>query len=944
MLWWKRIEFPKIDLSLEGIITSNPAVIRSISPKGFNGGEMVTIREIVMHNSKWIQIVLYPLFMGITVVNLESQVLPTPEEYFGFEIGADKKLARWDGILEYLTLVGDQSDRIKIDTLGSTTLGNPFLSVTISSPANLARLEEIRYESKLIADGRITKSEALGIAHKNPATVFINHNIHSTEIGSSQTSIELVYGLATQRDDLTNQILDNVVTVLIPSANPDGQIMVADWYDRNVNTDFERARMPWLYHHYAGHDNNRDFFQANLVETRYWMKEIYHKTFPQVYLDQHQMGGSGPRMFVPPYPDPMNPMVHPLQWQQLRFIGGGMVADLQEAGKQGVVTGSMYRIWGQEGALTGRYHNIVAILTETASAHTASPDTVALSALQRGASPGRGLSEYGFQMAFVDPWWGGEWSLSDIVDYQMVSAISVLEQTAKFKDHYIMGRWQMGSETIAKGEKEGPRAYVIPRDQKDPNAAVEMVNKLILGGIEIHENKAPFQAIVGSGIWEPFGGPVEESIDSTEIDSNEEMGSEDEEVEEMINRMIPEGSWIVYGAQPGRAAVFDLITPQRRRVQREWPDGPFMRSYDGAAYTMPMQMGVEVIRVDSLFEVEGERIVEAKITVPSVPMAHTWYGISAEVTRSYEAVNRILDAGHSVFKAETTFGPMFLMPTSETGLRAILSKISKDIGLVVIADPPEVSLVREQRKSRLGVYQGWAGSMDEGWTRLVLEDFEYQYRTLMDDDVQRDDLSENLDVIIIPSEIPLERLIQGASDEDAPPEYTGGIGDEGVESLKAFVRDGGTLITFERADALVLEHFEIPIRNALEDIDNSDLFLPSSLFRLELDQESHLTFGQGAEVPAKWAGGRAYEPTDFGGEAKQISAVANWARDTDRLLMSGAIVGAEYLAGKSAIVDIAYGSGRIIMYGFRVQHRGQTHGTYKLLFNALLLESMGTLH
>ena len=111
--------------------------------------------------------------------------------------------------------------------------------------------------------------------------------------------------------------------------------------------------MPWLYHHYAGHDNNRDFFQANLVETQYWMELMYHRTYPQLYLDQHQMGSSGPRIFVPPYPDPMNPDVHPLQWQQLRFMGGGMVADLQAQGKQGVVTGSMYRIWGQEGALTG---------------------------------------------------------------------------------------------------------------------------------------------------------------------------------------------------------------------------------------------------------------------------------------------------------------------------------------------------------------------------------------------------------------------------------------------------------------------------------------------------------------------------------------------------------------------------------------------------------------
>ena len=899
-----------------------------------------------MGNCRWFCIAGYLLVMWMNPMKLRSQLISSPEEYFGFEMGADKKLARWNGILDYLTLVSDHSDRIQIDTLGLTTLGEPFLSVTITSPINFSRLGDIRSASKQIAEGRISKVEAEEIAETHPATVFINHNIHSTEIGSSQTSVQLVYDLVTKQDGLTSEILENVVTVLIPSANPDGQIMVTDWYERTVDTEFEDARMPWLYHHYAGHDNNRDFFQANLVETRYWMKEIYHRTYPQVYLDQHQMGGAGPRMFVPPYPDPMNPMVHPLQWQQLRFMGGGMVADLQEAGKKGVVTGSMYRIWGQEGALTGRYHNIVAILTETASARTASPDTVALAALQRGAAPGRGLSEYGFQMAFVDPWWGGEWLLSDIVDYQMVSAMSVLEQAAKFKRHYIMGRWQMGSETIAQGQEQGPLAYVIPRDQDDPNAAAEMVNKLVLGGIEVHEAITPFQVKMAAGVWEPVGAPVHESSDSTGESSTEADSSEMDEEEivegntevEEVNRTIPEGSWIVYGAQPGRAAVFDLITPQRRRVQREWPDGPFMRSYDGAAYTMPMQMGVEAFRVDAPFQVEVERVIEAEIVSPGVPIANTWYGISARVTRSYQLVNKIIATGHSVFRAKTDSGPMFLIPPSDVDFRASLGKMAQEIGIVVVADPPGISDVREQHGARIGVYQGWAGSMDEGWTRLVLEDFEFPYHTMMNNDVQGNALAQAFDVIIVPSEIPLQRLIEGTNDGDAPPEYTGGIGEEGVASLKEFVRDGGTLVTLDRSDALVLEHFDIPIRDALEDIGDTDFFLPASLLRLQLNENSALTFGQDTEVPAKWAGGRAYEPTGFGGEADQIREVGSWGNEADRLLMSGAIVGADLLAGKSAILDIDYGSGRIIMYGFRVQHRAQTHGTYKLLFNALLKE------
>jgi hypothetical protein len=868
-----------------------------------------------------------------------AQSIPTPEEYFGYAMGTDKELARWDEILEYFTLVADASDRVVVDTAGPTTLNNPYVSITISSLANLARLDEIRAASKQIADGRIDRAEAERIASTLPTTAVLHHNIHSTEIGASQTSVQLVYELAAGRDETTQTILDDVVTVLIPSGNPDGQIMVTDWYRENVDTEYERARMPWLYHYFAGHDNNRDFFQANLVETQYWMDLIFHETYPQIYLDQHQMGTSGPRIFVPPYPDPMNPDVHPLQWQQLQFIGGGMVADLQVEGKQGVVTGSMYRIWGQEGALTGRYHNIVALLTETASARIASPDTVELAALERGAAPGRGLSEYGFQMAFVDPWMGGEWTLGDIVDYQMIAAISFLEQGARFREHYVMGRWQMASETIERGEIEGPGAYVLPLDQADPIAAAELADKLILQGVEVHRTTESFTALPQDDVWfTPHDGTlaIPEWQRERMMDSDEGVDESPRSGPDVEPRTFPAGSWVVFGAQPGRAAVLDLLEPQNRRLQREWPDGPFVRSYDGAAYTMPMQMGVESVRVDASQVGGVERAADARFQAPPMPTASSWYAFSARVTRNYQTVNRLLDAGVSVSKAVSDGEPFFLVPASDTQGRAMLSQLSGEIGTEVVADPQNLEDIVAQQSVRLGVYQGWAAAMDEGWTRLVLEEFDYAYASLSNDDVREEGLRDRFDVIMIPSEIPLNRLIEGSTDDETPPQYRGGIGEEGVENLKTFVRDGGTLVTLERADALVLEHFDVPVRNALEGLGSDELFAPASLFRVELDAEHPLAMGSPDEVAAKWASGRAYEPTDFGGEAGRVEAVGRWASDPDRVLMSGMLHGAEHLAGKAAVLDVEYGSGRILMYGFRVQHRGQTHGTFKLLFNALL--------
>ena len=385
--------------------------------------------------------------------------------------------------------------------------------------------------------------------------------------------------------------------------------------------------------------------------------------------------------------------------------------------------------------------------------------------------------------------------------------------------------------------------------------------------------------------------------------------------------------------------MLDLLEPRNRRLQREWPGGPFLRSYDGAAYTMPLQMGVEAIRVDAEDVGSVEVATSARIIAPRVPQADEWYAISARVTRSYQAASRLLEAGVAVSKAESADGPVFLVPVSDPFGRATLIELASEIGVTVMADPADVRDVVPQSRARIGLYQGWAGAMDEGWTRLLLEEFDYVYETLSNEDVQTAGLEDRYDVIIIPSEISLDRLVDGATSDETPPEFRGGIGEDGVENLKQFVRNGGTLVTLERADELVIEHFGVPVRNALDGVGSEDLFLPTSLLRVELDSDHPLTMGSPDEVAAKWAGGRAYEPTDFGGEAGQITAVGSWAADPDRLLMSGMLHGAELIAGKGAILDVEYGSGRILMYGFRVQHRGQTHGTFKLLFNALLKAS-----
>ncbi len=883
-----------------------------------------------------------------TQAQANGQALPNPEAHFGYAMGTAMELARWDEILDYYTLLADGSDRMVVDTLGMTTLGNPYVAVWISSPRNLARLDEIRTGSAALAAGRISEAEAREISDRIPSTVVLHHNIHSTEIGASQTSVELVWQLVSATGGVESEILDDVVTVLIPSGNPDGQIMVTDWYRSVVGTDFEESNMPFLYHHYAGHDNNRDFFQANLVETQHWMKLMFEQAFPQIYLDQHQMGSNGPRIFVPPYPDPMDSKIHPLQWQSLQFVGGGIVADLQAAGKQGVISGEMYRIWGQEGALTGRHHNVVSLLTETASSNLASPVTVTRAQLERSRNVNAGQQPYGFGISFPDPWWGGEWTIQDIVDYQMVAAISVLTQAARFRDMYLFRRWQMASETIERAATEGPYAYVVPIEQMDPAAATDMVRRLSMQGIEVHRALNDFEAVPGTEpVPNSWARPDEPA--ATGADDDDEMGEgddgdgEDEHADgdndedhaaEDAGRTFPAGSWVILMGQNGRAALLDLLEIQDRELLREYPDGPILRSYDGAAYTMPLQMGVEAVRIDHPFEASMERVAEVTFPSTTIPQAQNSYLLDGAVTASYAAANELMAAGVLVSRR----GDDFVVPASHPQARPILERHHRMKGLPVEVDPQEMAAAAPIRRSRIGLYQGWGNSMDEGWTRLMLDEYGFDYQVLKGPDVAAGNLGERFDAILFPSEMSVNQIVEGRDAEDYPEEYVGGIGEEGIEALKTFVREGGTLVTLDRADQLVLEHFDVPVENATDGISRNDLFQPASIYRLDLDEDHDLTRGSASSVAAKWSGGRAWQPTAFGGQGDvgEIRTVGSWPTDPDEILMSGLLVGGEHLAGKAAILDIEFGTGRIYMFGFRVQHRMQTTGTLKLLFNAFV--------
>ena len=360
--------------------------------------------------------------------------ITSPEKFFGFQLGADRKMARWDKIVEYFAVLEKQSGgRMKVVNMGPTTMGNPFLAVYISAPANLQKLDRLRQINAILSDPRgHAEDEIKRLLPEGKAVICQSMSLHATEIGGSQMAPELAFDLLARKDEETQRILDNVVLIEVPSFNPDGQIMVTDWYNKTLGTEFEGGNIPYLYHKYVGHDNNRDAFQTNMIESQYMARILFRDWVPQAYVDHHHMGSYNARIYLPPYAEPIRPYGDPLIWRELSWYGGHMAYKEEEANLSGVINGAVYSGWGHFGFhWITPFHNIAGMLTESASAKLATPLYILPDQLKGGP---RNLPTYEAETIFPNPWTGGWWHLRDIVERQKVSAWAVLDLAARNRE------------------------------------------------------------------------------------------------------------------------------------------------------------------------------------------------------------------------------------------------------------------------------------------------------------------------------------------------------------------------------------------------------------------------------------------------------------------------------------------------------------------------------
>jgi hypothetical protein len=758
--------------------------------------------------------------------------VPTPKSHFGHEIGVDRELVDWDRVVSYFRALERSSDRIRIEELGKTVEGRPFIAATIAEAETLRNLDRYREIQRRLADPRITpEADAERLIQQGKTVVLLTCSIHSTEVASTQTAIEFAYRLLTEDKPRFRAILHNTILLLVPSLNPDGVDIVTRWYRRTLGTAYEGTSPPELYHHYVGHDNNRDWYMFTQPETRLTVSKLHNAWHPQIVYDVHQQSAYASRIFMPPWLDPIEPNVDAILAQEMNMIGTAMASDLTAAGKKGVAIHAAYDFWSPARHYQA-FHGGLRILTESASARLASPVTIHRDQLARDA-PGYNARERSWN--HLEPWDGGEWRLRDIIDYQLIAFESCLYQAAIQREELLRNFYRVGQRAIARTE---PAAFLIPAKQRDQGATRKLIETLAFGMVEVERS--------------PLG-------------------------------------HIISMAQPYSSFAKTLLERQNYPDMRQYPGGPPVRPYDVTAHTLPMLMGVDVEALDVLPS-------EPKTAIPPKPAGVST--LSGSDTDSWLKVNRLWKSGVTVWRDPVTGD---------------------------FAESQKGPAWKQVRRPRIGLYKSFIPSIDEGWTRWLLDQFEFAYASVGNRELQAAGLHQRYDVLVFPDQ-PSSELVNGYAKGDMPEEFTGGLGDAGATALREFASSGGALVFLNRSAAYATRVLGVKAKNIVEGASDREFYAPGSLLNVELDTNHPLALGLPREI-AVWSEQSPAWNTDEAAIARYPAA---------QILASGWLLEEQLLVGKAALVDARLGRGHVILFGMRPQYRGQSYQTFKLFFNSLL--------
>jgi hypothetical protein len=899
----------------------------------------------------FLRIVVLVLAASSVLVTAQGQVptVPAPESVLGFQPGADFKLATYEQVVTYYQRVDEASDRVMLVQAGRSNQGRPYYFALVSSPENLKRLDHYREIAQRLAHPEgLTDDQARALAREGKAFVHIDGGLHSTEVAAHQHTPQLLYDLLGRAaDPEMAAYLDNVILMLWPTLNPDGHSMVATHYMARVGTPNEAQAMslPQLYQDYVGHDNNRDAYMLNTTESRV-MEHAWRQWEPNIIYVHHQSSPFPTRIWLPPFAEPIATHAPGLISSQVNMIGMAIAQRLNLEGKVGAThMGSGFDAW-YPGYIDYNpvFKNIPAFWTETQgtgpSPRTSQPNDIP--ANMRRA-----------QALYVSPWLGGTWRMRDAVEYMTTASLATIEYASKFKDALLYGRYVAGRDQIARGRREAPYAWVVPQAQRDPAAAVEMLRRLAFGGVRVSQFVAPVT-----------------------------IGDE----------TFPAGTWVVPADQEFAAAARQVLEVQKYPEIRESPDGPLDTPYDAAGWTLPLSMGVRTVEVKSPLTEDTRAAMRPLVpdTTPGFrPAAYNLDAAAAADAAPFDSVPGIGFDSHPVARAIVPpagriagNGPALAVNPAENnafkainrawkagasvqyvpaaagrGARYVIAglgaKAQEDLvkALAISAErvAAPAAATRTPRR-RIGLYLANT-SMDEGWTRWVLDQYEFEYARVSGADIQAGNLRDKIDVLLISDEVRgvLEAAggrggrAGGAAPGGAPPAGGAGAGQAAaptpaqaanearVRALDEFVRGGGTLVTFNRSSNFAIDQLRLPLKSAVAGVGRQQFFVGGSLLTVSVDTAHRVMAGMPERAAIYYDSGPVFEM----GEGFAGRVLARYP-DAEPVLASGFLQGEKLIQGKAAAVEVDHGQGRIVLLGFRPQWRGQPFGTFRVIFNALV--------
>jgi len=860
------------------------------------------------------------------VVLAGQRGVPAPESVLGFRPGADYKLATYDQSLDYFKRVAAATRLVKLVQAGTTSQGRPMYFALVSSPENLARIDRYREIARRLAHpAGLSERGARQLAKEGRAFVHIDGGLHSTEVAGPQHTALLLYDLVTRAD--ARQVLDNVVVMLWPTINPDGQQIVAEWYMQNVGTPYELSPLPRLYQAYVGHDNNRDAYMLNMIESRV-IEHTWRQWEPQIIYVHHQSGPFPTRIWLPPFSEPVGSETPYLMAREVNVIGMTIARALEEHGQVGAThMGTAFDAW-YPGYIdyAPNFKNIAAFWTETALFQYATPHEYTINDFPDTMRDLRPRSLYS------SPWPPGWWRLGDAVSYMETASWSVLEYAAKYKESLLFNRYKAGRDQMALAATRPPSAYVVPQQQRDPVAAVELLRRLAFGGVRVSQLTAP-ASIAGEA--------------------------------------FPEGTWIVPTDQEFAAIAREVLNTQSYPDLRQYPGGPPERPYDAAGWSLPLQMDVHVIpvRAPLTADVRDRMKLLGSLPEPIIKPEPYAAGLDQDAAPFDSAPGSGFDTDPGAAAIVppaggiTGTGPILVLdPAQNNTFKALnhawqqgatvlatgdaagrpvkyavkgLSEAAQERmvqSLALRAERAAAAPGRPVHKPRIGIYEAWSGNMDAGWMRWLLERYGFSFTIIRPEDFKVP-FGDRIDVLVFSDDarVPVGGAAAGRSAAPQRPEFAYQLTADDLGRFDQFVSGGGTIVCASNASAFAIRELKLPVRNAVAGLAPEAFFLRGSIVQVTTDPGHPVMAGMPDRAAVFVDASPVFETTEgFTG-----TVLARYAESGSPLL-AGYLIGEQHLSGRIAAVDVRVGDGHAVLLGFRPQWRGQPFGTFRVLFNALL--------